>query len=169
MYGATKPPAHASHYSPKFVPGARLPHVWISFPDQPSSASEVARRSSLPRKPVDVSYIKEIDQEQVRACQWSTLDLCGPESWTLILGQEQEIPHITRLQEHCNIVGVPLHIWRPGADFQIVRQSWFADELANGGGVLIRPDQHILARVSTETNGEDLVVEVNKHLGISKC
>ncbi|CAP94022.1 hypothetical protein E8E15_010335 [Penicillium rubens] len=169
VYGATKPPAHASHYTPKFVPGARLPHAWISFPDQTSPETEAAKRSSLPQKPVDVSYVRELDLDQARACQWSTLDLCGPDSWTLILGQEQEIPHITLLQKHCNMIGVRLNIWRLGVDFEIVRQSWFADELVNGGGVLIRPDQHILARVSAETNGEDLIMEVNNHLGISKC
>ena len=169
MYGATEPPAHASHYTPKFVPGARLPHAWISFPDQFSPETEAAKRSSLPQKPVDISYVRELDLDQVRACQWSTLDLCGPDSWTLVLGQEQEIPHITLLQKHCNMIGVRLNIWRLGVDFEIIRQSWFADELVNGGGVLIRPDQHILARVSAETNGEDLIMEVNNHLGISKC
>ncbi|CAG7936686.1 unnamed protein product [Penicillium nalgiovense] len=169
VYGATKPPAHASHYSPKFVPGARLPHAWISFPNQLSPETEAAKRSSLPQKPVDVFYIKEFDEDQVRAFQWSTLDLCGPDSWTLVLGQEQEIPHITFLQKHFNMIGVRLNIWRLGVDFEIIRQSWFIDELANGGGVLIRPDQHILARVSDGTNGEHLIMEVNKHLGISKC
>ncbi|KAJ5274560.1 hypothetical protein N7505_003105 [Penicillium chrysogenum] len=169
VYGATKPPAHASHYTPKFVPGARLPHAWISFPDQFSPETEAAKRSSLPQKPVDVSYIRELDLDQIRACQWSTLDLCGPDSWTLILGQVQEIPHITLLQKHCNVIGVRLNIWRLGVDFEIVRQSWFADELVNGGGVLIRPDQHILERVSAETSGEDLIMAVNNHLGISKC
>ncbi|CAG8197121.1 unnamed protein product [Penicillium nalgiovense] len=169
VYGATKPPAHASHYSPKFVPGARLPHAWISFPNQLSPETEAAKRSSLPQKPVDVFYIKEFVEDQVRAFQWSTLDLCGPDSWTLVLGQEQEIPHITFLQKHFNMIGVRLNIWRLGVDFEIIRQSWFIDELANGGGVLIRPDQHILARVSDGTNGEHLIMEVNKHLGISKC
>ncbi|CAG8021597.1 unnamed protein product [Penicillium nalgiovense] len=169
VYGATEPPAHASHYSPKFVPGARLPHAWISFPNKLSPETEAAKRSSLPQKPVDVFYIKELDEDQVRAFQWSTLDLCGPDSWTLVLGQEQEIPHITFLQKHCNMIGVRLNIWRLGVDFEIIRQSWFVDELVNGGGVLIRPDQHILARVSDGTNGEHLIMEVNKHLGISKC
>lgn len=146
-----------------------MPHAWISFPNQLSPETEAAKRSSLPQKPVDVFYIKEFDEDQVRAFQWSTLDLCGPDSWTLVLGQEQEIPHITFLQKHFNMIGVRLNIWRLGVDFEIIRQSWFIDELANGGGVLIRPDQHILARVSDGTNGEHLIMEVNKHLGISKC
>ncbi|CAI7622027.1 hypothetical protein PCG10_008515 [Penicillium crustosum] len=167
VYGATKPPPHASRYSPKFVPGARLPHSWISFPGDLSPMTQAAKRSSLPQEPVDVSYVRELDAGQVRACQWSTLDLCGPDSWTLILGKEQQNPHIALLQKHFTVIGITLNAWRLGVDFEIVRQSWFADELVNGGGILIRPDQHILARVSTETNGEDVIEEVNKHLGIS--
>ena len=116
-----------------------------------------------------MSYVKELDADQVRACRWSTLDLCGPDSWALILGKEHQNPHIALLQKHCNVIGLILNTWRLGVDFEIVRQSWFADELVNGGGILIRPDQHILARVSTETTGEDLIEEVNKHLGILKC
>lgn len=166
MYGTTRPPGHASHYSPKFVPGARLPHAWISFPDQLSPETEAAKLSSLPKEPVNLYYIKELDADQVRACQWSTLDLCGPDSWTLILGQKQPTPHIILLQKHCNVIGVPLNVWRLEVDFKIGTQSWFAYELANGGGVLIRPDQHILARVSVNTSGEDVIAEMNKHLGI---
>ncbi|CAI7596681.1 unnamed protein product [Penicillium palitans] len=169
VYGATKPPAHASRYSPKFVPGARLPHSWISFPGHLSLGTQAAKRSSLPRDPVDVSYVRELDASQVRVCQWSTLDLCGPDSWTLILGKEQRNPHIALLQKHFNVIGLTLNTWRLGVDFEIVRQSWFAGELVNGGGILIRPDQHILARVPTETSGEDVIEEVSKHLGILNC
>ncbi|KAJ5162604.1 Monooxygenase FAD-binding [Penicillium coprophilum] len=163
VYGATKPPPHASYYSPKFVPGARLPHAWIRFRDRLSQETEAVKRSALPREPVDVSYIKEFDADQVRACQWSTLDLCGPDSWTLILGQEQQTPQVTLLQKHCKVIGVPLNTWSLGVDFEIVRQGWFADELAHGGGILVRPDQHVFTRVAY---GEDMIAEVNKHLGI---
>ncbi|OQD92693.1 hypothetical protein PENSOL_c038G09024 [Penicillium solitum] len=169
VYEATKPPPHASRYSPKFVPGARLPHAWISFAGHLSPETQAAKRSSLPQEPVDVSYVRELDADQVRACQWSTLDLCGPDCWTLILGKEQQNPHIALLQKHFNVIGLNLNTWRLGVDFEIARQSWFADELVNGGGILIRPDQHILARVSTETNGEDVIEEVSKHLGILNC
>lgn len=165
VYGATKPPPHASRYSPKFVPGARLPHCWISFPGHLSPEAQVAKSSLLPQEPVDVSYVKELGADQVRACQWCTLDLCGPDSWSLIPGKEYQNPSIALLQKQLNVIGLSLNTWRLGVDFEIVRQSWFADELVNGGGILIRPDQHILARVSTETNVEDVVEEVRKHLG----
>lgn len=80
-----------------------------------------------------MSYVRELDADQVRACQWSTLDLCGPDCWTLILGKEQQNPHIALLQKHFNVIGLNLNTWRLGVDFEIARQSWFADELVNGG------------------------------------
>ncbi|KGO75027.1 Monooxygenase, FAD-binding [Penicillium italicum] len=126
-----------------------------------------AQREHFDNEPVDVSYVKELDADQVRACQWSTLDLCGPDSWSLILGKEQQDTQITLLQKHFSVIGLPLHTWRLGEDFEVVGQSWFANELVHGGGILIRPDQHILARVSVERNAEDVILIVNKHLGIA--
>lgn len=165
VYGASKPPPHASYYSPKFVPGARLPHAWISFPDQPSSTTINAKLLTLPREPVDVSYVKELSKDQIQACQWSTLDLCAPDSWTLILGQGQEDSQATSLQKHCHTIGISLYVWRLGVDFELVRQYWFADELRNGG-ILVRPDQHILTRVALDMSREGLIAQLNKHLGI---
>ncbi|KAJ6001280.1 hypothetical protein N7522_006507 [Penicillium canescens] len=164
VYGASKPPAHASFYSPKFVPGARLPHVWIKFPD--ASSETQATIGKLPQDPIDVSYVKELDEDQVQSCQWSTLDLCAPDSWTLILGQDKPSLQTSQFQEHCDAIKIKLSIWRAGLDFDIIKQSWFADELNNNGGILVRPDQHIFMRVSDCTTGEDLIAGLNKHLGL---
>ncbi|KAI5194262.1 hypothetical protein E4T38_09628 [Aureobasidium subglaciale] len=60
VYGSKRVPPHASNYAPKFVPGARLPHVWV----EPSDAF----RRFLP-SPVDLSIqasdLKEIGPVQV--------------------------------------------------------------------------------------------------------
>ncbi|KAJ5767388.1 uncharacterized protein N7511_005004 [Penicillium nucicola] len=157
VYGARKPPAHASFYSPKFVPGARLPHAWIKFPERQANIG------ILPRGPIDVSYVRELDQDQIQACQWSTLDLCAPDSWTLILGQKGQSSQIPRFQAHCDTIKLKLNIWRAGLDFDIIKQSRFADEL-NFQGILVRPDQHIFMRVDSST-GEDLITGLNRHLG----
>ncbi|GLI81110.1 hypothetical protein PoHVEF18_009481 [Penicillium ochrochloron] len=85
VYGASEPRPDASYYSPKLIPGARLPHDWISFPSQLSKASETAR-SALPSQPIDVSYVIELDEKQIEERRWSTLDLCAPDGFTLILG-----------------------------------------------------------------------------------
>ncbi|OQD79883.1 hypothetical protein PENANT_c042G04905 [Penicillium antarcticum] len=160
VYGASKPPAHASFYSPKFVPGARLPHAWIKFPEAQTNIGDIHQ------EPIDVSYVKELSEDQVKAFQWSTLDLCAPDSWTLILGQDKPSLQTTQFQEHCEAIKVKLTIWRAGLDFDTIDQSWFADELNNQGGILVRPDQHIFMRVSYFTTGEDLIIGLNRHLGL---
>jgi hypothetical protein len=126
---------------------------------------ETAKHFSLPPEPVDVSYVKELTKDQIQTCQWSTLDLCGPDSWTVILGLGQS-PHIAPVQKHCDAVGVRLNVWRLGVDFEIIGQNWFVDELAKGGGLVIRPDQHILSRIAADSTGEDVIAQLNKHLGI---
>ncbi|KAJ5593966.1 uncharacterized protein N7459_000174 [Penicillium hispanicum] len=166
VYGAREPPPHASHYAPKFLPGARLPHAWISFPDQSSEACPTTR-TSLPSQPVDVSYVGELDDEQVQARQWSTLDLCGPDAFTLIVGAKdhQLDMQTTLLQKHCAAINVRLNVWRLGTEFEIVKQDWFSAELDKTGGILVRPDQHILVRVSNETTGEELISALSNHFG----
>lgn len=38
--------------------------------------------------------------------------------------------------------------------------------LSTGGGLLIRPDQHILGRVREETTAQDIVALIGGHLGL---
>jgi hypothetical protein len=72
----------------------------------------------------------------------------------------------SQFQEHCDAIKIKLSVWRAGLDFDIIKQSWFADELRNQGGILVRPDQHIFMRVSDCTTGEDLITGLNRHLGL---
>jgi hypothetical protein len=121
---------------------------------------------SPPSAPVDVSYVTELNKEQIQECQWSTLDLCAPAAFTLILGTEdiQVVSHITHIQEYCRGKGVAFDFWRLGTDFNIVRQGWFSTEL-NKSGVLVRPDQHIMMRVTEETTGNNLIAMLGNHIG----
>ncbi|RMJ23968.1 FAD binding domain-containing protein [Aspergillus sp. HF37] len=168
VYGARKRPPHASHYSPKCVPGARLPHAWISFSTGPCVVRQARRHASVPSKPVDVSYVRELDEGQIRARQWSTLDMCGLSSWTLILGacgsDSQRDSGISRFQEYCESLHLGLNVWRLGTDFEVVSQPWLAVELAQGG-FLVRPDQHILMRVTEDKTAGEMVAALNRHLG----
>lgn len=143
-----------------------MPHAWIKFIDQPSLIKRADKCNSIPHEPVDVSYVKELDANQIEACQWSTLDLCGPDSWTLILGRDQSTSHASTFKQHCDNINIRLNIWRFGTDFEIAKQDWFGNELVNNGGVLVRPDQHILTRVTTDTTGEELFTEVKRHIGV---
>ncbi|KAJ5086585.1 Monooxygenase FAD-binding [Penicillium alfredii] len=168
VYGASEPPSHASHYSPKFVSGARLPHAWISFsfPDQSSTSTEAAR-SSLPAEPVDVSYVTELSKAQVRDCQWSTLDLCGLDAFTLILGDNDTplVAQIAQVQKQCAATNIRFNVWRFGKDFEVVKQTWFTAELNKSGGILVRPDQHILAMLTESTTADEVITALRDHLG----
>lgn len=148
------------------MPGARLPHAWISFPTRPPGTSATTR-SSLPLEPVDVSYVTELNEQQIRECQWSTLDLCAPDAFTLILGAKeiQLNTEITQIQKDLEEINVRLNVWRLGTDFDVVRQDWFANELNHTGGMLLRPDQHILMMVSNETTGDDAISVLHSHFG----
>lgn len=162
VYGSDEPPAHASFYHPKFSAGARLPHVWISF-----ACSTRQSAFAVLLEPVDISYVKELSAAQTSQCQWSTLDLRSPESFTLIVG-EQESPENTRfsvVEKHFDDIKIPLNVWRLGEDFDIMRQSWFASEIYDGG-LLIRPDQHIIIRISGLTKSDEIISVLDSHLGI---
>jgi hypothetical protein len=113
-----------------------------------------------------VSYVKELDEKQIEKFQWSTLDLCGPDSWTLILGRDQPTSHASKLKQYCGSVRIGLNVWRVDDDFIIIKQDWFGDELINNGGLLIRPDQHILTRVASDTTAEDMFRELKRHIGV---
>lgn len=109
----------------------------------------------------------ELDSEEVRARQWSTLDLCEPDAFTLIVGAKDHQLGIqtAQLQKYCEAINVRLNVWRLGTDFEIVRQDWFSAELNKTGGILVRPDQHILTMVSSEATGEELISALSNHFG----
>ena len=71
----------------------------------------------------------------------------------------------TRLRNH----GIRLNIFASGTDFEFIdkrAESLFEDGVGfnAGRGLLVRPDQHILASVTTES---DLYGIVSTHLGFN--
>lgn len=94
--------------------------------------------------------------------------MCGPSSWTLIVGpcvsDSQRDSGISQFQEYCESLHLGLNVWRLGTDFQVLEQIWLAAELIQGG-FLVRPDQHILMRVTGYTTGGEMVAALNRHLG----
>ena len=117
---------------------------------------------NLPKEPIDVSYVKEFTDEEVTARQWSTLDLCSPTAWTLIIGEDG--PQIRSLQEHFEKAHLPLNTWRLDQDFEVIRPENFAQEIKKQG-LLIRPDQHIMASLTSSTIAEEVVEILNEILG----
>lgn len=159
VYGRKEPPANASLFTQKFVPGARLPHAWIrmkSSPDLPS---------------VDVSYVKEFSKQDVDARRYSTLDLCPFDCFTLVAGSQVEWKGRFRaLEASLKDRNIQICLRVAGEDFEFVEEkaaNFFATEirLDLGGGLLMRPDQHILQILRLEDGAEEWNSTILSHLG----
>lgn len=159
VYGHTEAPSHASHHTPKFVPGARLPHAWL----------RVKGNVDLP--PIDVSYVKEFSGQDIKSRQYSTLDLCPYDRFTLLVGsRDQWTHHFRGLEAVMKRYGARLSLAVAYHDFDFVdekQESLFAAEgkLNSGGGLLIRPDQHILRLVHSTDPVASIEQSLVKHLG----
>lgn len=140
MYGNDAIPPHASKYTPKFEVGARLPHTWIR-----------GLQSSL--QPVHVSYVDEFGPEEIAARQYSTLDLCEPNQFTLL--GDLDVPGVKTVRAHVDyeVIGPEGQEWLAGAGLT-----------SRGGGLLVRPDQHILMVLDAETTVEDVQRVLQRHL-----
>lgn len=145
VYGDRHIPENASIYHPACVPGARLPHAWIRR----------LRPEKLSLPPIDSSYVSELSADEVQTRQFSTLDLCPLDSFTVWVHQEtsaywQETiedgtPQLpTRIRDRLKIQTV-VH----GVDFEVQAgesgEKWVQlMGLTEGRAIVVRPDQHIL-------------------------
>ncbi|KAH7165134.1 3-propionate hydroxylase [Fusarium sp. MPI-SDFR-AT-0072] len=161
VYGDTKIPVHASHFKPSFRPGARLPHAWL--------------RGSLPSSvphliPVNLRYVKEFSAEDIKARRYSTLDLCAPNAWTLLLPAKDDKVHpaaaiITDSHRDTNFNTLTI-----GKDFDVATVTkgfdWLSESgLTQGHALLIRPDQHVFGSFGTEAEAKDLGQRFSNFLG----
>lgn len=164
MYGQDDAPPHASHYKPKFVSGARLPHAWIRI-----RTPEVGQNF----RPLDVSYVKEWPANEVAARTASILDLCPFNSFTLVVGSRDAwSPRFEQLQERLSqkSVKIKVNLKASESDFEFVfpkQQQLFAQstQIADGGGILVRPDQHILAITGPDDTVQEIEQVILSHLG----
>lgn len=159
VYGLKEAPAHASHYAPKFVPGARLPHAWIRM------------KGPTELSPIDVSYVKEFSEQDVKSRQYSTLDLCPYNRFTLIVGsRDQWAERFQALEAAMKQYGVRVALAAASHDFDFVyeeQERLFLAEgkLSSGGGLLIRPDQHLLRLVQSTDPMASIEKSLVEHLG----
>lgn len=120
---------------------------------------------------IDVSYVKELSQDEIEARKYSTLDLCPFDKFTLIVGSRSAwSERFQDLERFVKGHGVQLCSWVAGEDFDFVDQKYtdrFANEvdLYTGGGLLIRPDQHILRILRTDDKAEELHTIILEHFG----
>lgn len=146
VYGDQKIPESAMKYRRSFVKGARLPHAWIKL---------VERITETP--PVDLSYVNEFNAEDRMKRQFSTLDLCREDRFTLIMGVNSQ-----KLPQHSLVQVVQLH-----GDFELQfgNESWEIEAgLEKGGALLVRPDQHILYNFNYVPDDDSLAKTINSYL-----
>lgn len=164
VYGDEKIPDNASIYQPVCIPGARLPHAWIQFP------SSTASQPHLPA--IDSSYVDELTPDLITQKQFSTLDLCRFDSFTVLVGEKHadRIRTIVReaLDQIPSNISLPLEIVVQGVDFvlgQGYEGRWSElTKLNEGQAVLVRPDQHILTVFGPEVEAGDVVEALKRHL-----
>lgn len=163
VYGSDETPPHASHYKPKFVPGARLPHAWIKFPP--------GKQLHLP--PEDVSYVWEFTPTEVEERRYSTLDLCDFNAFTLLAGSRSHL--VDRFNAASELLlqwPFKFNLFASDSDFSFVAPAYealFSEQggLGKGEAILIRPDQHILARLGPNSSAEHIRDVICDHLGLS--
>ncbi|PLB53731.1 3-propionate hydroxylase [Aspergillus steynii IBT 23096] len=164
VYGDRRIPENASIYRAACVPGARLPHAWI----------RLLRPEKMPLPPIDSSYVAELSVDEVQARQFSTLDLCPFDGFTVWVNQKtsaywhqaieekQQLP--TGIRDRLRIQTV-VH----GVDFEVQAgesgEKWVQLMGLEDQAIVVRPDQHILGCVRYPGGSEQLWRLLRAHLG----
>jgi hypothetical protein len=169
VYGDTEIPASASLYVPSYRAGARLPHAWLIR--APSS-------SHLPQLlPIDCSYVNELEDSALECKQFSTLDICAFDAFTLIFSATFATHWSNVLSELPSNLprsagkGLKINGAILGEDFELIggarRNEWVMGlQLEHGAAVLVRPDQHILNCYGLETKVDEVAEGLVAHLGL---
>ena len=159
VHGSTERPANASHFSPKFVPGARLPHAWLG------------NASILRLDPLDVSYVSELSAEEIERRRYSSLDLCERDGFTVLVGPGSRWKHRVGefKAEHARTMP-PVYVKELDVDFHMAdtpnSAHWVESmELYDGRVVVLRPDQHILGWLAENDSATGLLNILSSHLG----
>ncbi|KAK5994362.1 Tetracenomycin A2 monooxygenase-dioxygenase [Cladobotryum mycophilum] len=153
VYGDKSSPQNASSFAPKFIAGARLPHAWI----KPRAST-----TRLNMTPIDVSYVKEFPVGEINKRKLSTLDFVSPDAFTIIVSSRaQWVDRLRVLRHELAKAHIKLEIWTADADFRFSDTEGRdlyekASPLGHNGGLLVRPDQHILHCFGANTLADEL-------------
>ena len=166
VYGDTHIPENASAFQPICTPGARLPHAWI----------QILAPEKVQFPPIDSLYVSELSADQVKSKQYSTLDLCPFDAFTIVVDLVWASHWETCIQEMRKSLPVrvdatlTLRTAVLGLDFQLQpaerSEEWInLMRLNEGQATLVRPDQHILACLDSKKAGSsDLLRALEGHL-----
>lgn len=116
--------------------------------------------------------MKEFSKEEIESRQYSTLDLCAFDSFTLLVGSRPQWDERFRmLNTSLRSLGVKTCLRVAGEDYEFADKKG-ADMFAtkanfiSGGGLLVRPDQHLLRVLQPDDEVKSLHHSVLAHLGM---
>jgi hypothetical protein len=122
---------------------------------------------------IDSSYVTEFTPAEVRAREFSTLDLCAIDAFTLIVdkstserwqsvieGAAARLPKA--LKTNIAVLGEDFEMLAGGKAEERVGEL----HLEAGGGALIRPDQHILETWREVPTAGEVFNTLAEHLGL---
>ncbi|KAL1880272.1 hypothetical protein Plec18167_003675 [Paecilomyces lecythidis] len=159
VYGQRIMPENASIFLPIVIPGARLPHAWIT-----------TSSLTLP-PPINSSYVTELRKKEIELRRFSTLDLIPVDVFTLIVGYHYSdtwSKHLENAKGHL-ASKMKMRIVVHGKDFEVIQDNYnWVDlmKLDEGQATLVRPDQHILAVLDMDVGAEGIVATMREHLVI---
>ncbi|KAJ5718127.1 hypothetical protein N7488_003773 [Penicillium malachiteum] len=167
IYGDKSIPENVSVFKAACVPGARLPHAWIK--------ALSGQLQGLPA--IDSSYVHEFSTEEVSKREFSTLDLCNLDTFTLFVDESNASSFQNKVAEVFaglseDIAKVlPLNVVVYGVDFQLQEgpksEAWTDLMCLKEQGVLVSPDQHILACLPNKAGADELLHALKGHLGFN--
>jgi hypothetical protein len=121
--------------------------------------------------PVDISYIKGLATTDVDYCRYSILDLCLCHSFTLLVesGNKWQT-YFPLLQDSLRTRNIELRLFAAGKDFEFTddhHRELYAQNVFSGseGGLLVRPDQHILMRFDANISVRQIELALLEYLG----
>ena len=122
--------------------------------------------------PIDSSYVSEFSEQEAKKKSWSVLDLCAYDAFTLLIDRavaESWKAVLGGVREHLP-EKLKINVAVLDQDFEIQAgergSEWLkAMLLDSGGGILVRPDQHILALME-KAEESVMVGALKEHLGL---
>ncbi|KAH8654937.1 3-propionate hydroxylase [Tricladium varicosporioides] len=168
VYGDNRIPVNASLYKPCYRAGGRLPHAWLE------NAPSGVQTKTLP--PIDSSYVADLTPSEVRSKQYSTLDLCSYDAFTILTDSSSASQWSQKLQSLKGLLPkaagtLKINHLAMGRDFSLTPGGRAAEwakglQLLEGAAVLIRPDQHILGNFEAETTVDVVFNCLTQHIGV---